>query len=278
MMRVTHKMMVENAIRYMDENLERLGALQEKVSDGKAIHKLSDDPATLQAILSLRSNLNAGKAYLNTANQTAGWMEANENALGAAVETAAKALDLAMFGLSDTNGVDERDGLSIEIGGLLDTAVGVANSTYNGGYIFSGFQIRTKPFELIAGSPDTIIYSGDANIITRSLSPGIDMAVNIDGDAVFTPVLEAMIAVRDALAGKVEAGQGDLGLGIPRLGQRAPLLERRLVVAGVVGREPIHEIRQSRGPQHRQPDSNRAKPKTLDCGYRVPGCGAEATQ
>ncbi len=198
-MRVTHKMMLESAIRYMDENLQKLTTLQERISDGKIIHSISDDPATLQTVLTLRSTLSAGRAYLNTANETAGWLEANETALAAAIDTTSRALDLALLGISDTSGSVERQALGSEIGGLLSTALGIANSTYNGSYIFAGFRTQTKPFEIIAGTPDTVAYLGDTGTIVRSLSPGIDMTVNIDGDAVFTPVLSALIGVRDAL-------------------------------------------------------------------------------
>ena len=44
-MRITNKLMVGNAVMHMDDNLERLNSLQEKIASGKQFQTMSDDPA-----------------------------------------------------------------------------------------------------------------------------------------------------------------------------------------------------------------------------------------
>lgn len=198
-MRVTNRMMVDNAIKYMNDNLERLSKFQERISSGKKIQSASDDPATAQAVLSLHSSLEAGKAYLDSALMAADRLDANELALKQMSDLVKRSIELASGGLSDTNSAVERRALATEVDSLLRTAVDIGNSTHASSYIFSGFRTSTKPFTLNSGPPDSVSYAGDAGVMQLSIGPGQKVTVNIDGSSTFSPLFAALIDVRDAL-------------------------------------------------------------------------------
>lgn len=200
MTRITHRMMLDNAVRYMNENLERLGKLQKQVASGKMIHSASDDPSTAQAILGLRSSLEAGQTYRNTSLVTLDWLEANEIALAQIIDITTRADQLIMQGMADTNASSERSTLANEIDQLLQAVIDIANTSHDGNYIFAGYKIRTKPFSLVSGAPDTVNYDGDSGIIQRSVGPGQFVTVNINGDTLFAPLFSSLITARDALA------------------------------------------------------------------------------
>lgn len=198
-MRVTNQMIHNNAVRHMRENLEKLYAAQELVASGKAFQRASDDPSTASAALLLRSTLEASQDFLDGAAVSREWIDANEVVLGQLSDLATRAVTLAQSGISDTQGADERQTLGTEMDGLLEAAVEAANTTHQGGYLFAGFRIRTKPFELVGGTPDNVVYSGDAGVIRNNLGPGQSVTVNLDASAVFSPFFSALIAARDAL-------------------------------------------------------------------------------
>ena len=202
-MRITQKMMTQNAIRHMSENLERLNELQGQVASGKAFQYASDDPARATTALSLRSNLEQLAAYLETTQMTDDWMSASESALEDMQSTAKNALDLALSGVSDTMGVEERQALAEEINVLLQHAVEVANTSYRDNYIFSGFRVKTTPFELVDGDGDGLAelvnYLGDNGSILQQIGPGQTITQNIDGNTAFAPLFDAAIQARDAL-------------------------------------------------------------------------------
>lgn len=211
-MRITHKMMVDNAIRHMDENLNRLYALQEQVASEKYFQRISDHPSRAAAALSLRSSLDASQAYLNSVQVAEAWMAETDFALKQTVDTAKKAFELASRGVSDTMGEDERLGLAVEMDELLEQVIGLANSNHTGSYLFAGFQTNAAPFEGVDdngdGKYDRIRYRG-ADLdpsspplpepIQRAINPGHTIILNTDGPSVFAPLAAAVIAARDAL-------------------------------------------------------------------------------
>lgn len=197
-MRVTHRMIIDNAIRSMSESLQKLSDLQSQASSGKKFTQSSENPRASRSALALRSNLNANQSYLDTIHAADEWMTASQNALEDLNDLAMKGLNKALTGVSETNS-ESRSALAAELDTYLNAAVAAANTKYQDNYLFSGFQLKTKPFELVSGSPDTVTYAGDSGSIQRQIGPDQTMTVNFDADQVITPMFEALIAARDAL-------------------------------------------------------------------------------
>jgi flagellar hook-associated protein 3 FlgL len=123
--------------------------------------------------------------------------------MGKMSEAAVRAIGLVTSGLNDTEGTVERGSYANELDGILKQVLDLANTSNQGQYIYSGYQINTKPFELIestvAGVPDSIVYHGDSGVMTRSLGPGQSVNISVDGNSAFTPLMNTLIAARDAL-------------------------------------------------------------------------------
>ncbi|KAA3648392.1 MAG: flagellar hook-associated protein 3 [Chloroflexi bacterium] len=198
-MRITNRMMAENAIRHMNENTSRIGELQEQIASGKRYETFSDNPSLAAAGMSLRTSLRAGEAYLETAAVVNEWISVTENSLGQMVDIAGEATNLALGGLSDTEGASERHVRGVELDTLIKQAIDIGNTSLRGQYIFSGFSTNTQPFSLVNGSPDSISYAGDTGTMQRAVGPGQLIAVNFDSDATFSPFFSALVEVRDAL-------------------------------------------------------------------------------
>jgi flagellar hook-associated protein 3 FlgL len=196
-------MMVENSLRYINDNQEAIYKLEQQIATGKKIEYASDDPATAVTSMSLRSSLNMSNAYLNTMYTTNDWMSATEKAMKDITELATRALTLAQSSISDTQGADERAITGKEMESIILQAVEIANTNHLGNYIFSGFQVNTVPFTYTPPATPpalgTVTYNGDTSDIVRTISPGHNITININGDATFTPLIQAIDSIRLAL-------------------------------------------------------------------------------
>ncbi|MBN1536731.1 MAG: flagellar hook-associated protein FlgL [Anaerolineales bacterium] len=211
-MRVTHRMMMESAIRNMDDNLAALYKLQQKASTGKEFQRSSDDPSTVSTALTLRSTIEINKSYVNTTEFTNDWMSATDNAFDQMLDIAEDAVTYTQTGISDTEGDDERTALANEINSLLQEVVDVANTKHLGKYIFAGFSIDTTPYTL--DDPSTVTYHGDTGVMVRNIGPSQTISQNIIGETYFRDLFESLIAARDALNSNdstaIQTALGDL--------------------------------------------------------------------
>lgn len=208
-MRITNRLMNDNAVYYMEENLQKLYDLQEKVSSGKQFQRASDNPVQATAALSLRSTMKISQGYLDTTRSMNAWMSTTDYSMQQMVKSAKRALNLAQEGQSDTIGPDERKALAAEMDMILQQAVGIGNTSHQGNYIYSGFKTNTVPFTLLDnnndGAYDAVNYNGDSGVILRNVGPGQSIPQNVDGNASFSPLFSALIQARDALGNNDKA-------------------------------------------------------------------------
>ncbi len=78
----------------------------------------------------------------------------------------------------------DRQSIAEEVQGLLSQTVGLANSTYQGAYLFGGTQVNTQPFTLNAGT-NTVTYQGNAASASVELSDGNSITANLPGSQIF---------------------------------------------------------------------------------------------
>jgi flagellar hook-associated protein 3 FlgL len=203
-MRITNKMMADNSIGYMNDNLDRLNSLQDKVSSGKQFQGMSDDPAKAASALSLRSSLKISQNYIDNDNVVNDWLSANDQALQSMSDMSTKASNLVLQGINDTNSVSERTAMANQIDQMIDNAVMIANTNDQGKYIFAGFNSKsaTPPFTLNA-TRTAVTSTTDTHSIQVDIAPGQTMTTNFVGDTVFNKFFGALIGARDALLSNV---------------------------------------------------------------------------
>ena len=211
-MRITNRMMVDNAIHNMSENLEKVSKLQGKLSTGKQFQVASEDPARASVSLSLRSNLRTLESYADTAETTRNWMTATDNAFEQMDTIGIRATNLILRGLNDTfSGSERATALATEMQDLLNQAIELGNTSENNQFIFAGYQVNSKAFELVDSAttlldyqgntftPKVVNYLGDQGIMQRNLGPDQSVTLNVRGDQALNGILQNLVLAGNAL-------------------------------------------------------------------------------
>ncbi|GIV64394.1 MAG: flagellar hook-associated protein FlgL [Chloroflexota bacterium] len=197
-MRVTHQGMINHTISHLTSNMEQISRLQSKIASGKKNLSPSEDPVNTSQSLTMQSTLNNLQAYRSTTELAGEWMDASDYSLEQLQAIGVRAVGLITRGLSDTMGSDERQhALATEIDGMIAQVVQIGNTTHKGDYIFAGFQIHTQPF--VMTDPNTLVYQGDNGLLQRAIAPGQSVVINISAESVFRPLIESLVAARNAL-------------------------------------------------------------------------------
>jgi len=258
-MRITNMMMVNNAIQNMNDNQEKLSKLQTKVATQKQFQTASENPVNASASLSLRSNMRTLESYSDTAAATSNWMNTSDFALNQLEEIGVQASKLILRGLNDSLSASERFvSLATEMNSLIEKAVEIGNTSVNGQFIFSGYKVDQKAFELV-DSPTTILdyqgntvtpkvvnYLGDQGSMQRNLGPDQSVTMNVRGDQAIQGFIENLISASNALI------QNNIhGTSVP---PAAPTLQETLT--GVKSSADIvNQYRTSNGARMRQVES-----------------------
>ncbi len=176
--------------------------LTAELSSGLRVSSLSDDPVAAGQASLLSSAISRDDSFVQAAAGTRSLMQVADSALGSVVTQLTSALSLAVGGNSGTNSASNLIALSQQLSGLRDQVVSLANSSYQGTYIFSGSQGNVQPYTVdTSTSPATTTYNGDSQVGTVTTQSGQQIQTGLAGSAVFSaPGADVMAALNQLIA------------------------------------------------------------------------------
>ena len=199
-MRVTNQSLSTRLLSSIQTAQTRLSDTQERVATGRRINRPSDDPFGTSRSIASHAKLDNVAQQQRTITMARSELASTESVLTSLGDVVGRAQELAVQADSSALDGPARRQIAAEVNQLLSEAVKLGNSSYAGRYIFAGHQTQTAPFvEDVPGQASTVTYAGDSGQIQREIGDGEQMPVNLDGDAIFTPLFNDLIAFRDAL-------------------------------------------------------------------------------
>ncbi|MCL4423526.1 MAG: flagellar hook-associated protein FlgL [Actinobacteria bacterium] len=175
----------------------RIGSLEEQISTGFSINQPSDNPAQTVNILSLQSQSARLSQYGSNASNAKAWLGTANTTLNQVLSVLQQVEQAALSASSaQTEGPSALDALATQIAGMRSELLNLSNTTYDSQYIFAGTAEVAQAYDA-NGS-----YLGGGPPPTRTVSPGVTVAVGVSGPSVFG----------SGTSGLLSDAPGDLGV------------------------------------------------------------------
>jgi len=187
--------------------------LTNEISSGTRVNSIGQDPVASAQNVQLLNEIQRDDSFTQTTSLTTGLLQITDSALGSVVTQLNKALSLATQANNGTLNTSDLKAVSNQIAGLRDEVLSLANTSYQGQYVFSGSQSNTAPFSLNnSTSPATVTYNGDSVVNTLVSPNGQTIQLNVPGDQIFTTAAANVIGVLNNLV--ADYANGGSGAGI----------------------------------------------------------------
>ena len=182
-MRITNNMLISNMIGYLSSNLAAMAKYQTMASTGKLIQKASEDPVVAARTLKLNTDMSVLTQYRKNADSAIAWMETTETVLYSLNQQLTEIRTrIVQASNGGTLGDEDKQYIASQVKQLRDEIISLANSTYAGRYIFSGYKSDTPLLD----------QNGFFNVVVSQLEKihyevGVTnkIQVNITGDSLF---------------------------------------------------------------------------------------------
>lgn len=197
-MRVTEMMMGSLLTSDLQNVQTQLMQEQSQMASGRRINAPSDDPIGAENVVQWQGAIDQNTQYQQNAKDGVSWLQNTQSALQSAVNLAQQVRTLAVSTSTGSLTTQQYQAIAMQVQALQGSLVTVANTKVGDHYLFSGFQTGTTPFS-VSGS--AVSYVGGAGQMTREVSPGISIPVNVDGNTALTPVFSAISAILNDLNG-----------------------------------------------------------------------------
>ncbi|GIW74916.1 MAG: hypothetical protein KatS3mg103_1438 [Phycisphaerales bacterium] len=150
--------------------------VQNRLSTGRDVNRVSDDPVKAAAIGALNHALARADQWMGNLDTAQTALDLLDGALADAQDTALQAKSIALEYINSTFNADDRAAAALTVQSLLDKALEIANRKSNVGHMFGGDHPDRQPVvEMLGGYRFTAAGQG----LHVDLGPGIDLPLTL---------------------------------------------------------------------------------------------------
>jgi flagellar hook-associated protein 3 FlgL len=178
---------ISNLATALDQSQLTEQQLTSELSSGVRVNSLSDDPLASGENVLLLNQMQKDDSFTQTSSLVTGNLQVADSALGSVVSQLTQAISLATSANNGTLSASDLKSISNQLAGIRDEVTSLANTSYEGQYIFAGGQTSTTPFTTSsATSTATTSYNGDEDVNSIQTPNGQSIQLNVPGDQIFT--------------------------------------------------------------------------------------------
>lgn len=167
-------------LRRLNDRLGDYQAAQTRLATGKRLQRPSDDVAGTGRAMALRAALQTRQQESRNADDGLMWIGLADTKLQSVVDRLQRVRELAVRGATFTS-ADDRDGIAVEVTGLRDEILGLANSRHSGRGLFAGYALD----DAVTNVAGVWTHTGDAGQVIRRVGEGETVAANVTADEIF---------------------------------------------------------------------------------------------
>ena len=181
----TPNVIASSLVQDLTASQAQQATLEQQLGTGDLVNQPSDNPAAASQILSLNAAVTRAKQYSANAQDGVGWLSLGTSTLnqvlGGLQQARQSVLSLSGAALSGQGA--SLAGIATQIDSVRQQIVGLANTKYNGQAIFAGTGNVEQAYT--QSSTGAVAYVGGGSSPTRTVAPGVEIAVGVTGQQVF---------------------------------------------------------------------------------------------
>ena len=231
-MKISTTLSFQRSLDSMQETQAQVAKTREQLASGKAIVRPSDDTMTVSSIENLDRAITKEETYQVIMGQLKDRYQLEETALTNGSDLLVRIKELALQGANATLSAKDREIIAVEVKGLRDELLSIANSRdEHGNSVFAGGNSEVTAFQ--TQTDGSVVYKGDARQTLVSVSDSRQLGKNRNGLDVFasaernvagTPATFTVSVADLTTFNAVQAlSDGTTSIGLDHRGTGAPL-------------------------------------------------------
>lgn len=169
----------------VDSTQAQLLAVEEQLSTGKSINAPSDNPSNAAVAIQLQKTLDLRQGYLINLQTGQSQLSEVDSTLGNLTDLLQQAQNIASSSVGSDVTQQQRQANAEVVKTIYHQALSIANTQFNGSYIFGGDKSNAQPF---VSTPGGVQFVGSSTVLANTDDPSTNLAFMVDGSQVFGAV------------------------------------------------------------------------------------------
>jgi flagellar hook-associated protein 3 FlgL len=164
---------------------QRLNTALQQVSTGQSVNQPSDNPAATAAYIENRTQSSNLDQFTQNISTVEGALQTADSAVGSVINNLNQAIQIGTEAANGTNSTAELQGMAKQIQAIQQTVMSLANTSYQGTYLFAGTDSTTPPYVVNSSSSSGISYVGNSGTNSIDVGAGQTVTTNLPGSEIF---------------------------------------------------------------------------------------------
>ncbi|HXY23716.1 MAG TPA: flagellar hook-associated protein FlgL [Candidatus Acidoferrum sp.] len=188
-----------------------------QIASGQSVNQLSDNPAAAAALVTNHAQSAQDDQFLQNASTLTARFQTADSALSNVTQVLTRAVSIGTEGANGTVSAADQQAIAQEVQGLQSQLVNLANTSYQGTYLFAGTAVNTQPFTLNIAT-GAVTYNGNAGVSSTELSEGNSINTNIPGSQLFQSASgDAFGALQNLYSSLMVGNQANIGAAVTQV-------------------------------------------------------------
>ncbi len=171
-----------------------------QISSGRSVIEPSDNPTAAALLVDNNDQATFNSGYLQSLDSVEGQLSTVDATLSTVETALQRALTLGVEGANGTLSDSDRASIASELQGVQSQLLSLANTTYQGRYVFAGTNTGMAPFVADDTSPSGVSYTGNNGVNEVSVGSGYQLTVNQPGSQLFSaPGSDVFLALNNLI-------------------------------------------------------------------------------
>ncbi len=205
-MRVANIQTKNMFIEQIGNNSQRLEKAQTQMATGQRMLIPSEDPIGAINSIYQRTQLHQTEQYQKNLRESKGAIDISHDTMSHVVDVLQRTRELAVQSANGIYGKEEREYVAMEVEEMIKEVVQSANASQEDRFVFSGTELKTKPFRDFlssannAGRPliQRVEYQGSQREHTVEIGRGDEAPTAIAGSEAFWGQAHTVVALKDS--------------------------------------------------------------------------------
>jgi flagellar hook-associated protein 3 FlgL len=181
---------------------------QEELATGRRVNQPSDDPGATAVAIGIHAQTSQIDQFTTNISNVSGMLQTADSTMSSVNTALSQAITLGVQAGDTTLSAANRTTLATQIQGLSTQIMSLANTTYQGKYIFAGNNSGQPAYVTDPSSPSGVTYQGNTGVNQVEISQGQNVAVNVPGSQIFSSSSADVFAALNNLAQAAQSGTG----------------------------------------------------------------------
>lgn len=177
--RISNSLQSQRIVDVLSQNQNTISRIQTQLGTGKKFLLPSEAPTAATQTLVLQKLDERRAAFQQSVQTNQGFLATADQTLTLFSDALSQARGIVQAAAGDQITSQEREGLILEVSGLIQSLIQAGNTQYAGRYLFAGTATDAAPFESAAGG--VVRYRGNTQVLAGYADFGLLIDTGIDG-------------------------------------------------------------------------------------------------